>query len=616
MVDLPTKEVAAKGMKPRLYSLVFALLLVFLSISLYHGALQHSRLPEEDNLIWQNPAVAGNNLLLALRGVWEGGEFRPQVRPIPTLARVVEHAAWDYDRGKYQMDQIFLHGIVGIFVFLLVRRWLRSALGGGLAALVFVAHPGASQSVLYLGGLSEILCGIFSIGCLLAIPRGEGPTRGRMVLIGALALLAMLSKEVGYILPVAVAGSVLASGIEWRWAKKLYLPLAAATVAAIVWRVVVLATLPEPIRRIPAVDPVTGIPLLRLIPAAIAGLAVEAGTVLLPIRLNHDDSWLLVQRGGAVVALAVLGIAFVAAGLWLAFRRGKDYARTGLALFAILPLIGAAVFPRTTGTLASDRNLYLALVGCAGLLPLLGACIVARRREIAPVLVGVSVGLVVLYGLRTHARTADYVDGNHLLQASLAVRADNPQIYYEMGNEKLTKTDYVGAADLYKKALGLRSDFPLASVNLGAAYLGQEDLGMALRTLDPVAVASKHIRALRLIYAKANYHAGIVLMKQERYKEAAVAFERMLLYYPDSFGARLNLGLIYIKAPHYAERGFEMLRGVLKEEQDPVRRAAVEKSIGKAEGLMREYLDKKGALPPSSEGVLGEPWKIAAEEGM
>jgi protein O-mannosyl-transferase len=599
----------------RFSALGFALFLTLLALVVYHGAMRNSRLPEEGALIWDNPAITGPIMTRVFQGVWESGEFRPQIRPVPTIMRVVEHLAWDYDRGKYQRDQIVLHAIAGLLLFLVIRKWTRSVLGAGVAGLIFVLHPVASQSVLYLGGLSEILCAIFCLGSLLAIPWDKTASGRRLIATGILAFVAMLSKEVGFVLPFVLTGIFLSQRPGKPWAMRSALPVGLATIAALAYRFVALGTMPGALRKIPAVDPATGMSGVSLIPRAIAGVGVEVSTILFPLRLNHDYSWLLVQRGGGLIVFMLMAMAGIAA-LALVAGRSKNPTVIGFALLAGLPLIAGAAFAGPSGVAASDRFAYLSLAGCAGLVPVFGAWLVRKRHDFGPVLLGIVIGILLLYGVRTAQRTRDYGEMRDLLESSRKVRPANPQVLYEMGNLLLSKGDYSGAIGMYKPAIALRPEFLLAGVNLGAAYLAQEDLGMALRTLDPIAVASRHVRALRLVYAKANYHAGIVLMKQERFKEAAEAFERMLVYYPDSFGARLNLGLIYIKAPHYAERGIALLQQVLIEEHDPDRRAAVEKGLNKAQALLQEYLDKNGTLPSPTHGALGEPWKVVAAEGL
>ncbi len=154
-----------------------ALLMVLLSLLLYSGARDHSRLSAEEELIWGNEAVAHGKIGLILLGQWQAGDYRPQVRPVATIVRAIEHAAYDFRRERYQWDQILLHGIAGALLFLLLWRWMGSLPAAALGGLLFVAHPGASQSVLYLGGLAEILSTVFFLGCLVALPNPAGSGR-------------------------------------------------------------------------------------------------------------------------------------------------------------------------------------------------------------------------------------------------------------------------------------------------------------------------------------------------------------------------------------------------------------------------------------------------------
>jgi len=75
-----------------------------------------------------------------------------------------------------------------------------------------------------------------------------------------------------------------------------------------------------------------------------------------------------------------------------------------------------------------------------------------------PLLAGVAAGLIIVCGLRSSIRAGDYANYERLLKASLAVSAGNPQILFEMGNQKLLQADYPGAVDQYREALKLRPD--------------------------------------------------------------------------------------------------------------------------------------------------------------
>lgn len=607
-----------------------SVLLLFVSFLLYNGTSSHTRLPGEEGLIWKNPAVAEGKVTQAISGRWEAGsmfqpwekgEFRPQVRPIPTLFRAVEHSIHDFARGSYQIDQVLLHGLAGVLLFLLLARWLGSILVGVLGGLLFVAHPAATHSVLHLGGLSEILCTIFFLATFLAIKEGgERLSRSRLIAIGLLAFVAMLSKEVGFLLPLVALGLLVDKRPGREGDRRALLAILVATVVAGLYWIIATMLTPEAISRIPAVQTTSGLAIFPLILQSIAGILVEASVLVLPLRLSHDYSWLLLLNGVQLYMLAAMAVALVAGVLVLAFSRGGNQPRTSLALAAILPLLAPAVIPGIVGTAGSERNIYLALPGWIGLALMLGQVVTSKWSGARPVLAGLAVGIVLALGLRTTHRVDDFQSHDALLESAYRNYERNPQILFELGNKRLARADYQGAIQLYEQALELRPDFPLASVNLGNAYIGMEEWGLALRALTPAASRSMHVRALRMIDAKTHYAAGRIMMEQERHREAALAFERVLLFYPEHLGAMGNLGLIYVRAPHYVYRGIELLEFVIARETNPNRKAGLQKGLTSARNLIADYTEELG-VPPSErdrpeDGAIGVPWKEAEEEGM
>jgi Flp pilus assembly protein TadD len=401
---------------------------------------------------------------------------------------------------------------------------------------------------------------------------------------------------------------------------RLCLPVAVATVVAVLYRVAALASMDEAIRRIPAVDPTSGLPLFPVILRSVAGMTAELGVLVLPLRLSHDYSWLLIQRGVPLYLLAGVSVLVVIGAYLLAHRRGEAFPRTALVLLALLPLLVPALIPDRVGTFASERHLYLALPGWIGLLLLLGRWIGRKKQSVLPALIVLAVAMVLLLGIRAALRVGDFRDQDTLLQASHESYPENPQVLTELGNLKLARTDYDGAIELYQKALDLDPYHPIALVNLAQVYIVREEWGLALRALDRAARPAKHVRALRMVDAKAHYAAGRVLLEQERNKEAALALERVLLFYPEHLGALGNLGLIYVKAPHYVDRGMEYLEHVLEWETDPGRKAVLQKALDGAREHVEWYRNEYNVPPserePPSEGAIGEPWKEVAAEGM
>ncbi|MBD3163484.1 MAG: tetratricopeptide repeat protein, partial [Candidatus Eisenbacteria bacterium] len=494
-------------MNPTLQKWGISLLLVVVSWLLFGTAQDHTRLgPPESELIWDNPAVAEGEVLPILQGRWQAGEYRPQVRPLATAFRAGEHALFGYDRGGYQQIQVLLHGVAAILVFFLLLRWLASPFLAALGGLLFVVHPAATHSVLYLGGLSEILATILFLGALLALTTYDERNRGAGLLF-PLALGAMLTKETGFLLPLVALGILVADRSRPLSIARRFRPVGLALLAAILYRILVIVTTTEAYRRIPAVDPTSGEPHLSLLLEGLGGIAVQGSLVFLPLRLSHDHSWLLLLEGAERVAYVAAGVLLSAFLLFVAYRRGGERARTGLALLAILPLLAPALAPWIDGSLGSERHLYLALPGFIGLLLLLGRAIARRWPARRSMLVGIGVGIVLLFGVKSSDRVDEFASIDTLLAADRETYPENPQIHFEIGNRYMRGGDFESAVQAYRRALALHPRFALAGVNLGVAYIALEEWGLALRALDPAARLSKHVRSLRLVDARAHYHA-------------------------------------------------------------------------------------------------------------
>ena len=140
-------------------------------------------------------------------------------RPVVNASYALDDAIWGHTPFGYHLTNVLLHATLVVLLFLFLRRacgdarvrmggsgepqsmddWI--AFGG---AVLFAVHPLMSEGVVYVSGRSELLCGVFFVSTLLiaraAIARG-GHSGWQPVVT---ALLALLSKEVGLVLPVVL----------------------------------------------------------------------------------------------------------------------------------------------------------------------------------------------------------------------------------------------------------------------------------------------------------------------------------------------------------------------------------------------------------------------------
>jgi len=314
-----------------------------------------------------------------------------------------------------------------------------------LAALLFALHPIQTEAVTYLSGRSASLAGLLALASALAWLAGRERRRGTLVhgLSPLLFAAALLVKETAVALPPALlllaaatgagpgagsgigpgAGLRLASGPAWRAALRdsavhwLLLAAAAAAYAA------------SPTYRAMAAHAAALRPPGQNLLAHLDGMGWLAGQVARPWALVADPAWpapdaLSVRGAAAAALLAGLG--------WLGLHRAGAGLRPAgaAALWTLcwLPVTGW-LLPRPEP--ASDRQLYLALLGPAWLAGrALAAGLASRWRSLAA---GVAVAVALLLGGLTAARSLVYRDEVTFWAAAVAAAPGAPRPLNNLG---------------------------------------------------------------------------------------------------------------------------------------------------------------------------------------
>ncbi|GAB4262447.1 MAG: hypothetical protein Kow0065_13160 [Methylomicrobium sp.] len=145
----------------------------------------------------------------------------PTGRPISLLSFLLNGTDWPTDPFPFKLTNVLLHGVSGIFLYLLCRQLLRcfyppsprSDAAALFAAAVWLLHPFLVSTVLYVVQRMAMLSAFFSIVGLWLYAQGRHllatePRRAYRYMTGAVVaftLLALLSKENGVLLPLLIA---------------------------------------------------------------------------------------------------------------------------------------------------------------------------------------------------------------------------------------------------------------------------------------------------------------------------------------------------------------------------------------------------------------------------
>ena len=134
-------------------------------------------------------------------------------------------------------------------------------------------------------------------------------------------------------------------------------------------------------------------------------------------------------------------------------------------------------------------------------------------------------------------KAKEFKKAEDLYNEIISEKPDHFEIYYYLGNLKISLKDFKNAEKYFREAINYKSDFFQAYVNLGNA----------LKELSKFSEAEKiYNKAIELNpnYAKAYYNLGALHQDQKRFEEAEKNLKQTIRIDPNFFQAYLNLGTI------------------------------------------------------------------------
>jgi len=436
----------------------------------------------------------------------------------------------------YHLGNLLLHSAnAGVF-YLVARRLLAAAFGGGrdepgialsvgaaFAALVFGVHPLRVESVAWVTERRDVLCGLFYLLATLAYLRGAASGGAIHRRWWALSLgsfvLALLSKAAAMPLPAALL------------LLDIY-PL--GRVKAVGWRRLLL-------EKVPYLLIAGGAALLAVVAQSRAraltgyqqyGLGARVAMtvynlVFYPWKLLWSaDLSPLYELPRTVDPLAwrflVPAIAFTAVTLALvAARRRCPWALAAWVYSALLVLPVTGAVAHAGAQLVSDRYSYLSGLGFA-----------------------VLAGGVLAWLLRERGRMKASVVGAGVLVAVLVIAG------WAAGAWRQSQIWHDSEA-LWRRAQELDPDCTVCSINLGAELIARPS--QDLRPAREAEALFRHAITLRPDRFFAYHGLGVALALQRRYDEAETAFREYMERDPSAAVGPADLGLLRLSQRRHAE---------------------------------------------------------------
>jgi Flp pilus assembly protein TadD len=558
------------------------LLLVLISALPYINSLRNGFVYDDDFQVLANPYLLNFHYLRQIftTSVWSfkggAGGATNYYRPMMSLGYLLLYQLFGPKPLVFHAANLLVHIGVVLLVYKVTERIFPKL--GLVTAIVFALHPVHSESVDWVGAITDLELSLFYLAAFyfyLRIPRLAEPRldwrRLRMQAAAVVALaLAMLSKEQALTLPVLATlyehfyrDDRGETGTGEKIAR--YAPLWLLVPVYLIVRQHFLGGFTAVISR-------PSLALDECVLSAVALIGQYAGKVLWPAHLcmyyvfPHNWQRLLPAVLGGTAALT-LG-AFLFAVLWKKAR----LVSFGLVWFTVtlVPVLNVRWMPEAA---FAERYLYLPSVGLSWVIAwaLIGLWNAAGRqgRVWRTALALLGTGLAALAVARVVTRNRDWKDEVVLFRQTLAVSPDAYAIHTDLGKVYWDRDQRSLAEQEWQTAAELSPNTPVTLNNLGLLLTSEHrydeaisnlrraiqvspsdtmahlDLGIAYDELGRRHDAEQELRtavSLSPLSILARNQLGQILTNAGRFADAEVQFRASLAAQPN-LGGWLGLGL-------------------------------------------------------------------------
>ena len=508
------------------HALAAAVALAAMTLLAYLPVLRAGFIWDDDDYVTENLALRS---LDGLKRIWFVPGTTHQFYPLVHTSFWVEYHLWRLNPLGYHVDNLLLHILNALLVWMVLRR-LRLPFAW-LAAAMFALHPVHVESVAWVTERKNLLSGAFYLLALLAWfkydpPEQDAPPRRPAFYILALFLFvaALLSKTVTCTLPAAI---LILYG--WKRGKLrlrdwlLTLPmffLGALFGLGTAWMEKHYVGASGQDWHLSAVD--------RILLAGRA-LWFYAGSIVWPRDLMfiyprwHIDSLVPWQYLFPIAALLVLA---------LLRRYRAPLAATLFFAITLAPALGFVdVFPFRYSFVA-DHFQYLASLGMITLL----AALIWRAGLRSAFLLRVAAGATLLcFGSLTFLQASVYRNAGVLWSDTLAKNPDCLIAHYNFANVLEKAGRSADAISHYSEAIRLKPDFFEAYSNRGSAFVEEGRIDEGIADFNRALAIDPHL-------PETQNNLGDALRRQGKFGDAINHFSEAVRLAPDFTLAHKSLG--------------------------------------------------------------------------
>jgi protein O-mannosyl-transferase len=543
---------------------------------LYGHTLRFGTVLDDDAYVFENPYLKdASSFLYALDfqsfmqrciqwGVSADIALNFITRPVTYFTFYLNRLISGDATSTYRLVNIAIHMGNGLLLFTLIRRLLRrdsiSLLAAATAALLFIVHPLATESVTYITQRFESLATFFCLLALILYLKAHEATSPReRWMLGTASVLAtlfsMLSKETGVVTPILLVLLNLLHLQDRPWAALrraaahlALLPLIPSLIAITHWvqtsGKLTAFTLVNITNK--GNDPY---PLSDYLLTQVCAWISYLRLIILPIGQNFDHAYPLVTSPLDFRFIAALLITTgLIAGAWINYRRHSGRS-AALILLGVLWYFGS-LLPSSSivplPDLFSEHRSYLPSVGfflalAAGLRLLLK--LASRMKEASGVLHTVGALVIVVLCVSTLLRNEALRNRESLWTDALAKGSNTARVWKGLGIVHFNSGRIEDSARSFEKALEVSPEDEEAWLNLCTLHIKTEQPDKALEVSERALQLRPH--AIQLLHLR-----GIALVMGGRMKEGLQQWHMILQSFPDYRAAHLSMAEVLAQNGH------------------------------------------------------------------
>jgi protein O-mannosyl-transferase len=428
-------------------------------------------------------------------------------RPLLTLTFATLYAFFGTNVFFYHMFQLFFHIGNAILVFIFFKKAFKNQLAFFLS-ITFLIHPINEEAVVYISDLQEILFFFFGISAFL-LSQKLRLSRKRLLVIGALLLSSLLSKETGILFFVLIIINKLIFRVNGKQLLKTSLAVAIplfiyTCLRFLIAKLYVNKAIFAPIARASFYERVLTIPNIIL---------YYLKTFVFPNSLLVYNNFVVTKMSFQFYFSLLVDITLITGivmlGLWLR-RKRKDL--FNIFLLSVIWLIAGIGFHLQLIPLdltVSSRWFYFPLVGLLGLIGVIITSQYDRIKQYNTPLIVASAFVLTMLSVRTVIQNSHWHNEISITSYNYQFNKNDNITKNRYGTALINAGRYSEAQNIYKDLIIQDEDNKVPNVlNLGTAYELNGDLPQAKMIFESLLTTDKA--------GEAYYQLALIALQLER----------------------------------------------------------------------------------------------------